>query len=115
MTRKPLPREPDEAMTDDELIDFAAGFREGILDGKPSEMMCFAVCVPLEGLLRFHGIEVELVEGDSDECNHFWLRLADGRVLDPTADQFNEDRAEPLPPVYLGLPTDIHSSPVEDN
>ena len=31
--------------------------------------------------------------------NHIWIRLADGRVLDPTADQFGD-----YPPVYLGDP-----------
>lgn len=30
--------------------------------------------------------------------DHIWLELSDGRVLDPTADQFPLS----LPPVYLG-------------
>lgn len=62
--------------------------------------MCFAVCAPLAGLLRLHGIEARVVEGfpsDGDFYNHVWLELPDGRVLDPTADQFAD-----MPPVYLG-------------
>jgi len=31
-------------------------------------------------------------------CDHVWLRLADGRALDPTLDQFDVA----LPAVYLG-------------
>lgn len=95
-------------MTDEELISFATEFREGILDGKSSWMMCFAVAWPLSGLLRMHGVDNDLVNSDLGECNHFWLRLADGRVLDPTADQFNEFGFESMPAVYLGSPTKIH-------
>lgn len=100
-------------MSDDELIEFAKEFREGILGGRESAWMCAAICWPLGSLLTMmHGIEVEYVEGDLGECNHVWLRLADGRVLDPTADQFNRlfpDLA--MPPVYLGAPTKIHPVP----
>lgn len=95
-------------MTDAELIEFATEFREGLLDGHPSNWMCFAVCAPLLSLLRLHGVDAELVEGDLGVCNHVWLRLPDGRVLDPTADQFNAHQIEQLPPVYLGPPSLIH-------
>ena len=98
-------------MTDDDLISAATGMREGILDGKSSEMACFMVATPLQGWLSFQGIETELVEADLGDINHCWLELPDGRVLDPTADQFNgmdENPGEPLPPVYLGPPTIIH-------
>ena len=91
-------------MTDPELVDFATEFRTGILDGRSSKSMCFAVCAPLASLLHLHGVETEVVESDLGETNHFWIRLADGRVLDPTADQFDKS----LPPVYLGPPTEIH-------
>lgn len=94
-------------MTDDELIEFAAEFREGILDGSPSDMMCFAIVAPLAGLLSIYGIEADVIEGDLGVCNHYWLRLADGRVLDPTADQFNYCNSQQMPPVYLGPPTTI--------
>lgn len=95
-------------MTDNQLVRFASEFREGILDGGGSSFCCWMVCAPLSGLLRCYGVETETVEGDLGECNHFWLKLPDGRVLDPTADQFNYARAQPLPPVYLGPPLDIH-------
>jgi len=42
-----------------------------------------------------------------------YKRQADGRALDPTADQFNRlfpDLA--MPPVYLGPPMTIHSAEV---
>lgn len=95
-------------MSDAELIEFASEFRAGILNGRPSAWMCFAVCAPLAGLLRFSGIEAEIVESDLGVCNHFWIKLADGRALDPTADQFNWCSIEQFPPVYLGEPRIIH-------
>lgn len=96
-------------MTDAELIKFAAGFRYGILGGRSSEWMCAMVCWPLSALLRLHGVENETIETDLGHCNHIWIKLADGRALDPTADQFN--RMFPnmdLPKVYLGAPLQIH-------
>jgi hypothetical protein len=96
-------------MTDADLIEFTQEFRDGILDGTPSWMMCAAVCYPLVTLLNMIGVKCDLVESDLGEFNHVWMRLADGRVLDPTADQFNElfpDLA--MPPVYLGAPTKLH-------
>lgn len=89
-------------MTDAELVEFATEFRRGILGQRDSSRsMCFAVAWPLGGLLAVYGIETELVESDLGNCNHIWLRLADGRALDPTADQFDGLN---LPPVYLGKP-----------
>jgi len=96
-------------LSDAKLIRIATEFREGFLDGRSSNWMCAMVCWPLAGLLRVYGIESEAVETDLGEMNHIWLRLSDGRALDPTADQFNRlfpDRN--LPPVYLGKPLDIH-------
>lgn len=62
--------------------------------------MCLAVCLPLEGLLRAAGVEAMAEKADfpghPEVASHMWLRLPDGRILDPTADQFG------LPPVYLG-------------
>ena len=88
-------------MKDAELIKFATQFRDGILGSQPSNWMCFAVCAPLQTLLNMSGVETELTEGviveDGYEISHTWLTLADGRILDPTADQFDI-----LPAVYLG-------------
>lgn len=99
-------------MTDRQLVRFAAGFREGILDGGPSDMMCAAVCWPLVTLLNMHGVKCEATESRGIETsfgtsNHIWIRLADGRALDPTADQFSS-KARQYPPIYLGEPTEIH-------
>jgi hypothetical protein len=99
-------------VTDAELIEFASEFRDGILDGTPSDMMCAAVSWPLAALLRGGGVSCESVETkdvetDYGSVNHVWIRLADGRVLDPTADQFST-AARPYPPVYLGQPTELH-------
>lgn len=96
-------------MSDAELIEFASQFRKGILGRRSSELMCFAVCAPLVTLLNMHGVACEIVESDlervTDIAEHYWLRLKDGRALDPTADQFG------LPPVYLGAPTKFHPPP----
>ncbi len=98
-------------MTDAELIEFATDFRAGILDGGDSRFMCAMVCWPLAPLLKICGVECETVETDLGDMNHVWLRLADGRALDPTLDQFNHLFAESFPPVYLGPPTKYHVAP----
>lgn len=99
-------------MTDADLIKVATDFRDGILDGGPSAWMCAAVCWPLAGFLHaVHGMATEAVESDLGHMNHIWLRLPDGRALDPTADQFNALFPDvDLPPVYLGPPLTIHAS-----
>jgi hypothetical protein len=89
------------------LHKIASDFRGGILGTMPSALMCFAVCAPLEGFLRVCGYDVELVEGTVELPNgrvaqHYWLALPDGRVLDPTADQFTKPTGEPMPEVYIG-------------
>ena len=77
-------------MTDEELIAFVREFREGILNGRSSEGMCAAVCWPLVVLLNLYGVQCESVETDlsqRDDCepgNHIWIKLSDGRALDPT-------------------------------
>lgn len=96
-------------MTDAELIDIATEVRQGIIGDGDSAWQCAKVSWPLAGYLRFLGIECECVESDLGHCNHIWIRLADGRALDPTADQFNALFPDlGLPPVYLGKPVAIH-------
>jgi hypothetical protein len=97
-------------VSDDDLVEFATEFRAGILDGRASRFMCAAVSWPLAALLRCHGLSCETVESDLGDCNHVWIRLADGRVLDATADQFNYFWTQ-YPPVYLGKPLEIHHLP----
>lgn len=83
-------------MTDKQLKRIAREMRRGILGKRSPYMMCMAVSAPLQGLLAFHGVDAELVELDFTTVNHVVLRLADGRILDATADQFG------LEAVYLG-------------
>lgn len=105
-------------MTDAKLLKFVNGFRYGIVGRKRSDFMCFAVCAPLVTLLNMHGVASTLREGivkfEIGEINHFWIELADGRVLDPTGDQFNRILLEKLPKVYLGAPVPRIHAPVGD-
>lgn len=101
-------------MDDAELISIAQSFRDEICTNGKADFHCFMVCAPLQGYLSaLHGMRVEIcetkaVKTDFGTCNHIWLRLNDGRVLDPTADQFNRPGRKRLPPVYLGRPTALH-------
>ena len=96
-------------MHDKELREVVEGFKMGILNGKTSARMCAVVCYPLQGYLSFMGVETKLIEGDFGEINHVWLELEDGRIIDPTADQFfiiwgiNK-----MPPVYIGVKPDFY-------
>jgi hypothetical protein len=96
------------AVTDAELVEFASEFRDGILEGDPSDFMCAAVSWPLAALLRVSGVPCETVETKEvptsyGTVNHVWIKLEDGRALDPTADQFGD-----FPPIYLGEPISMH-------
>lgn len=95
-------------MTDAELIEFATEFRAAILNGRSSVNMCGLVCWPLTTLLNMSGVKCSSVHSDLDECDHVWIRLDDGRALDPTLDQFNQMWNENFPEVYLGPPTRAH-------
>jgi hypothetical protein len=87
-------------MTDAELLRFVIAFRAGLLGRRASTQTCFMLCAPLSTSLTMHGVPNTLVEVWLGRQNHVWLRLSDGRALDPSADQFNAG----LPPVYLGPP-----------
>lgn len=91
-------------MTDKDLIAIASGFRSGVLGTRSGDRMCFVVSAPLQAYLSFLSVETRLMENDSGETNHVWLGLTDGRVLDPTIDQFGSA----YPKVYLGEPLAIH-------
>jgi hypothetical protein len=95
-------------MTDKRLLAIGKNFRRGIVDKNSSNRYCYMVCAPLAGYLHYLDMVVEVVEGEVGDNQHFWIRLPDGRVLDPTADQFNDQVSSPLPPVYLGPPHEIH-------
>ena len=88
------------------LSKICAEFRDGILKGRSSLDMCFAVCSPLQSFLEGFGYETELVMGYVGIGNHYWLRLPDGTIIDPTADQFNYRPKIKMPPVYIGIKPD---------
>lgn len=99
-------------MKDAHIIKFAKSFRHGMIGRKAGDYACFMICAPLAPLLRHHGVKAEVRDGwiqlDIGSMNHFWISLPDGRVLDPTAEQFNKHLGLSLPRVYLGEPTKIH-------
>lgn len=85
----------------DRLLKIVSEFRVGILDGRSSKDMCYMVCVPLVSLLILDGFGCELEEGEVNGEHHWYIRLANGWIIDPTADQF-EFNGKPLPPVMVG-------------
>lgn len=89
-----------------ELVEIAASFRGGLLDGRKSKNFCFMVCASLQGYLSAIGIDSDLTEGELYEkgqtFEHYWLTLSDGLILDPTADQFKTPFGKEMPPVYHG-------------
>ena len=91
-------------MKDRELKSVALAFRKGIIGKKESDGWCACVSWPLQAWLRFLGVASESVEVDLGRTNHVFLKLADGRILDPTADQFGG------PKVYLGPPLRYHQN-----
>jgi len=84
------------------LKQMAADFTKGLLGSRPSNQMCFAVCTALAGYLNFSGYHCRLTEGKVGKCEHYWLTLPDGTVLDPTADQFKQPSGDAMPRVYVG-------------
>ncbi len=87
-------------MTDKQLLRCATQFRKGLIGKGGSYMCCGMISWPLAALLGASGVKCRTVEGDLGHCNHIWIELEDGRVLDPTADQFNEFGFPPMPPSH---------------
>jgi hypothetical protein len=84
-----------------ELILVAREFREGMIGKGSAESMCYMICAPLAGYLHFLGEQAEVIHGSVAGTEHYWIRLASGLILDPTACQFTTvDR--PMPEIYLG-------------
>ncbi len=86
-------------MKDKELLSIASGFRKGVLDKRISTGWCYAISASLIGYLEFCGYQCELVKGYVGDYGHYWIDLLDGRILDPTADQFGDS----MPKVYIGI------------
>lgn len=89
---------------DRHLLRIARAAREHITLGGPSNGYCAVVCVPLAAYLTRRGTVAEDVHGAVGEWQHTWIALGDGRILDPTADQFKRAGAfvRRMPPIYLG-------------
>lgn len=102
-------------MNQRELRNTVTSFRSGILQGREPARMCYAVCAPLQGFLKALGVQTELMEGEVETdvlTNHYWLKLADGRIIDPTASQFTDPFGVRMPKVYIGpVPTWYDSMP----
>jgi hypothetical protein len=95
-------------MTDKNLIRICTQFRAGVLGGKneKSKDKCLWVSSPLCSYLNFLKVKCRMIEycvtiGENITYHHCIL-LDDGRIIDPTADQFNEIRKLEMPKVYLG-------------
>lgn len=84
------------------IIQIIKGFRGGMLGNRKAKSMCFMTCYALVGYLHFAGYSCDLVEGLVWNCQHYWIRLPDGCIADPTADQFNQPNGEPMPKIYYG-------------
>lgn len=92
-------------MTTRKLKRVCAEFRSGLLNNRPSQGMCAVVSYPLAGFLSVMGVDCEIKTGDVGCWNHVWLVMADGNVIDATADQFGYEA------VYIGPPLQIHMEP----
>lgn len=95
-------------MTNEEISLYATEFRNRVLRGRSSSMMCVALSAPLMAALDAQGVACELQETGQYDLLHSFIKLDDGLVLDVTADQFNRYGESSFPPVYLGPPTRFH-------
>ena len=95
-------------MSEAELYFYAVEFRRAIIGRGSSSRMCAAIAAPLSAALELLGTPNMLMESDLQECNHVFLQLENGMVLDPTADQFLTESVADGWNVYLGVPLLIH-------
>ena len=91
-------------MTRSEVKQVAREFRKGLIGDREGDMMCAVVCYALQAYLSFLGEHLTIAEVDLRNSNHVFLKFPDGRVLDPTADQFGD-----YPKVYVGKPLWFHA------
>jgi hypothetical protein len=94
-------------MKDKDIVRFIVEFREGLVDGKPPDDACYTIYYAIQCMLSVMGVNTGMLEvtvpphltKNGQEAQHFVLQLSDGRILDPTADQFPRTG---FPAVYLG-------------
>jgi hypothetical protein len=110
------------AGTDKELLEAAQAYRAEMFDCPTNKeladanflSMDYQICASLQGQLSYEGIDCALGESvvklsAGKYGIHHFIKLKDGRVLDPCADAFNEHSGfEKMPKVYLGPPHKIH-------
>lgn len=91
--------------TDEEIRDIAKKFVKGLLSKKSTTDMCYLVCQPLQAYLYFLNVDCKLTEGEikfaGNEWHHFWITLADGRIIDPTANQFIKNSGIRMKNLYV--------------
>lgn len=96
-------------MTDRQLKSIAREMRSGILGKRSSRLMCMAISAPLRAMLSaVYDFDTELETVDFPGCDHVWLRLSDGRILDATADQFGLDK------IYLGQVPELYERWIQE-
>lgn len=101
--------------TDKQLRRMCEEFRDGILGDKDSYLMCHVVSYPLQGFLASCGIECEITVGDIGFANHVWITLADGRIIDPTIDQYSQYDWCPKVKVYVGRELPFYQRVLDEN
>jgi hypothetical protein len=108
-------------VSDEELLEAATAHRDELFNSPSCKeleqanflSMDYMISAPLEGILRFNGCDCTLGESivklPKGYAIHTWIKLADGRVLDATADAFNDYPGyEKMDKIYLGPPLKIH-------
>lgn len=86
-------------MQKSEQLAYALQFREAFLRGTSSDRMCAALSAPLWAALSVLGVGGELHQVEFEDIAHIFIKLPDGDILDPTADQLS---GTGLPSVFLG-------------
>ena len=93
-------------LTDADLIKLSTQFRYGVIGRTKSWGKCLLVTSPLYCYLKFLKVDCKMIEGyvtiGDNITNHYWILLPDNRILDATADQFNEVREKQMPKVFVG-------------
>lgn len=100
----------DKNFTKQDLIDVAMDMREPIVGNDPTNR-CFMTSVPIAAyFIECFGIECSISTGWFGNIAHTWIDFSDGRVLDATGEQFNENLIESMqfPEVYFGEPHPLH-------
>jgi hypothetical protein len=116
-------------MTDVEIEETAREFVAGVLDGHPAHGMCWMVSSALQAYLEASGVPCALVHGsvctsprapggieylDIEGWGHYWVRLADGRIIDGTASQFNGYGCPRMPGFYFGAQPEHYEQRPDD-